>query len=101
MAAALIAILVLRSAEASGARCSYFATPPPTPAKGAVLWWKSDNPYAPNTLVLSVGDHFTDVDNCYEPTQSPWVISVAPGGALVFYGLDASTGKQDALICIT
>jgi uncharacterized protein YjbI with pentapeptide repeats len=87
-AAAVVAICILESPDASGSSCEYSETPSAPPARGAVLWLPAEYPGQPNTLVLSFGDHFTDVGQCIGPTQSPWTISMAPGVALVFYGAD-------------
>jgi uncharacterized protein YjbI with pentapeptide repeats len=88
-AAAVVAVLGLRSVDAEGASCEYHASPPPPPANGAVLWSNTGlGPSYPNTLILYLGERFTDTDNCTQPTSDPWTISMAPGVALVFYGAD-------------
>src|SRR5262245_12323447 len=88
--AALVAVLVLASARAQGSICAYYATPPSPPAQGAVLWVKHGGlpgPTAPNTLVVDFNEHVPSAGSlCQWNMNDPEVISVAPGGALVFYG---------------
>jgi uncharacterized protein YjbI with pentapeptide repeats len=49
-----------------------------------VLWSTPSYAGEPNTLVLSFGADFTDIGECSTPIFNTSVISVAPGGALVF-----------------
>ena len=89
---ALVAILGLAVPNAAvGASCQYAEFPPEPPAGGAVLWSSSSDPTVPNTLVLGLGEQ-SDVTHCPAPIQTPWVILVAPGGALVFHGHDTEMG---------
>ena len=89
---ALVAILGLAVPNAAVcASCQYAEFPPEPPAGGAVLWSSSSDPTVPNTLVLGLGEQ-SDVTHCPAPIQTPWVILVAPGGALVFHGHDTEMG---------
>jgi uncharacterized protein YjbI with pentapeptide repeats len=79
-----------------GSECTYYATPPAPPEKGAVLWSPPGFVGNPNTLILNFNDRFSDVNNCFIAQDEPWSITVAQGGALAFYGSDAETGQNDA-----
>ena len=97
---ALAAVLVLAAASAaSAATCTCTTSPPPPPDRGAVLWSNTGQPcdpsfFNPTTLILNFGESVAEGD-CNPPVTNPWSISVAPGAALVFQGLDENTRQTD------
>jgi hypothetical protein len=44
--------------------------------------------------VVGLGEHVQSGD-CFEPISSPFAIAVGPGSALVFFGLDDTTGQNN------
>ena len=104
-ALATIFVLVAPNAAVGDFSCIHSATwppslPPPAPGSGrAVLWSQPDGSGDANTLVLELPQDQVTQDytgtECSKPRSSPWAISVTPGVALVFFGLNRISGRSD------